>query len=90
MNQGPLSGMQFSFTNRVQSPFIQTAGVTNLEKRSVQIRTTKPIRYISVKVYDGIWIDGIRFYDEDYKYLSNQTWSSNFVEESTWRGLYKV
>ena len=66
-----MSGLQFSFTNGEQSPFIQTSGVSGITKKMVQIDVRKPIKYIQVKVYDGVRIDGIRFYDEDYEPLAN-------------------
>ena len=44
----------------------------------------------SIKVNDGVRIDGIRLYDADYEYLANQTWSSDFTHESVWKGLYIV
>ena len=49
-----------------------------------------PIKYISVKIYGGYRIDGIRLYDMDNNYIANQTWGSDFQEESTWRGQYAI
>ena len=85
-----MSGLQFVFSNGIESPFIETKGVTGYAQKSVQILTKKPIRYVSVKIYAGVWVDGIRFYDEDLKLITNQTWHANFVEESTWRGYFEV
>ena len=68
-------------------------GVSGYKSKHVQVDIKKPIRYVSIKIFAGVWIDGIRFQDDDENYLANQTWHdlSNLKEgASKWSQRFEV
>lgn len=79
-NSDQLCGIQFVLTNGLKSPLYQSLHSrkqkTSPKLKTVKIDTSKRIRKVSIKSWNGYAIVGLRLHDEKGKYLVNLNWSA--------------
>ena len=76
-NSDELCGIQFGFTGGVKSPLYQTAlgNDPKHELKTIKIDTKKVIRQVSMKVWNGYAIKGLRLTDNEGEHMINLDWA---------------
>ena len=70
-----LSGLQLVFSNGRVSDLIETPASPETDAMySIQINQDKPIKFIALKTFWNIYIEGITLYDEDLNIILDHDW----------------
>ena len=74
-----MCAIQFGFTNGLESPLFETSDPKNKdaleEVKKIKIDTSRQIRQVSMKVWNGYAIMGLRMTDEEGNYVVDLNWS---------------
>ena len=78
-NADQLCGIRFVFTNGQKSTLFQTSQPKKLgsieELKTIKIDPSKKIRQVSMKVWNGFAISGMRLIDEEGEHIVDLNWS---------------
>ena len=77
-NADELCGLQLVFTNGMSSDLYETSEAKERESdlKTIQIDTSKEIRQVSMKIWNGFAIKGLRLTDGDGNNLINLNWAA--------------
>ena len=79
-----LSALQLVFANGVESPLIEAKDGPNEQLYGVMVDTSRPIRYVRMKMYYGIYYSAIWLMDDDGNTIIKQVFMELGKSDDHW------
>ena len=74
-NADEMCGIQLGFTGGIKSDLMETEKGLEHELKTIKIDTSKDIRQVSMKMWNGYAIKGLRLTDAEGEHIVNLNWS---------------